>query len=171
MTKLYELQDQLVAIDNILETNTDPESQEILESARNEIIVAIDGKVENILNFMSDCKAKADQLKQEELRLATKRKALENKAEYLKNMIYYLMKTSNLQKAEYGTFSCTIARTAPKIIVDDEQWLPQCCIKTVTTVDKTALKSYLLDGKYTTTVDGQEILVAHTEEGECLRIR
>lgn len=171
MPKLYELQDQLVAIDNILEQNTDPESQAILESAKDELLKAIDGKVENILNFMSDCKGKAEQLKAEEERIAKKRKALENKADYLKGMIYWLMKTNNQQKAEYGTWNCTIARTAPKIIVDDEHWLPQDCIKTVTSVDKTALKAYLADGKYVATVDGKEILVAHFEENDCLRIR
>lgn len=169
--KLYELQDQLVAIDNILETNTDPESQEILESARNEIITAIDGKVENILNFMSDCKAKADQLKQEELRLATKRKALENKAEYLKNMIYYLMKINNLQKAEYGNWNCCIAKTAPKVIIDDEYLVPDQFVKHIYNIDKVALKNAMKDGKFVAIIDGKEIQVAHTEEGESLRIR
>lgn len=169
--KLYELQDQLVAIDTVLENNTDPETQEILESAKEEILKAIDGKVENILNFMSDCKAKAEQLRQEELRLATKRKALENKSEYLKNMVYWLMKTNNQQKTTYGTWDCTIARTAPKIIIDDEHLIPSEFIKTTITVDKTALKQKMVDGKYVVTLDGIETQVAHTEENDCLRIR
>lgn len=171
MAKLYELQDQLVSIDNILESNTNPDTQDILESAREELLQAIDGKVENILNFMSDCKAKADQLKQEELRLATKRKALENKSEYLKNMIYYLMKTNNQTKANYGTWDCRIAQNPPKIVIDDEQWLPQEFIKVTTTVDKTALKNAMNGDTYIVNVDGKDIQVAHTEIGESLRIK
>lgn len=171
MSKLYELQDQLVAIDNILEANTDSESQEILESAKEEILKAIDGKVEDILNFMADCKAKAEQLKAEEERLAKKRKALENKSEYLKNMVYYLMKSTNQQKAEYGTWNCTISRTTPKIIIDDENLIPAEFIKTTTTVDKTALKQKMIDGKMVVVFDGVETQVAHTETTESLRIR
>lgn len=171
MAKLYELQDQLVAIDNILESNTNPDTQDILESAREELLQAIDGKVENILNFMSDCKAKAEQLKAEEERLCKKRKALENKSEYLKNMIYWLMKSNNQQKAEYGTYSCTIARTTPKVIIDDENLLPAQFIKTTISVDKVALKSAMTDGKYVVSFDGVETQVAHTEENDCLRIK
>lgn len=168
---LYELQDQLVAIDDILEANTDIETQEILESAKEEILNAIDGKVENILGFMADCKAKAEQLKTEEERLAKKRKALENKAEYLKNMVYYFMKSTNQQKADFGTYSCTIAKTTPKIIIDDEHLIPAEFIKTTITVDKTALKQKMVDGKYIVTFDGVETQVAHTEESESLRIK
>lgn len=171
MSKLYELQDQLVAIDNILESNTDPETQQILESAKEEVLQAIDGKVDNILNFVSDCKAKAEQLKQEEERLAKKRKALENKADYLKDMVYFLMKVNNQQKMTYGTWDCTIARTTPKVVIDDENLLPAEFIKTTITVDKTLLKQKMTDGKFVVSFDGVETQVAHTEEGECLRIR
>lgn len=169
--RLYELQDQLVQIDNILEANTDSESQEILESAKEEILKAIDGKVEDILGFVADCKAKAEQLKAEEERLAKKRKTLENKTEYLKNMVFGLMKSMNQKKADFGTYSCTIARTTPKIVIDDENLIPAEFIKTTITVDKTALKQKMVDGKYIITFDGIETQVAHTEESESLRIK
>ena len=58
MAKLYELEEQLVRIDEILENNTNPETQEILESAKDELLQEINGKVENILNFIADCKGK-----------------------------------------------------------------------------------------------------------------
>ena len=167
---LYELQDQLLAIDNILADNTDPETDDILESAKEELLKQIGDKVENVLNYISDCKGKAEQLKAEETRLAKKRKSFERRVDYLRNMIFFIMKSNNKTKETYGTWDCSIVKTAPKIIVDDEHWLPQCCIKTTTTVDKTALKSYLWEGKYTTTVDGKEVLVAHEENSESLRI-
>lgn len=168
---LYELQTQLVSIDNILENNTDPETQQILESAKDEVLQAIDGKVENILNFISDCKGKAEQLKQEEDRLYKKRKSLENKTEYLKNLIYYVMKSNNLQKATYGTYDCTIAKSTPKIVIDDESLIPEQFIKTVVSIDKMALKKEMKDGAYFITIDGKDIILAHEESTESLRIK
>lgn len=170
-SKLYELQDQLVVIDNILANNTNPETEEILESAKDELLQAIGDKVENILNFIADCNAKADQLKQEEERLYKKRKTLDKKVEYLKGLVFGVMKQNEQQKATYGTWDCTIAKTTPKIIIDDEQWVPDCCCKTTRVIDKTELKKYIFNGEYRTTIDGQEILVAHTEQGESLRIK
>lgn len=171
MAKLYDLQSQLVAIDDILENNTDQETQEILESAREELLQAVDNKIENILNFMADCKGKVEQLKAEEERIYKKRKALENKTEYLKNMVFWFMKSNNQQKAEFGTYNCTIAKTTPKIVIDDEHLIPAEFIKTTISVDKTALKQKMTDGKYIITFDGVETQVAHTEESECLRIK
>ena len=55
---LYELTDQLKAIDDILDNSTDAETNEILESAREEILSAIDNKCEHILAYQSDLKAK-----------------------------------------------------------------------------------------------------------------
>lgn len=171
--KLYELQDNLVAIDNILENNTNPETQEILESARADLLKEIDGKVENILAFMSDCKGRVEQLRAEEERIAKKRKSLENKVEYLKNMVYWFMKSNNQQKAEFGTWNCTVAKTAGKVVfdvaVDDfPLWLKQIEYS----VNKTAVKERMVDGVLCVTNDeGDRIQLAHMEEGESLRIK
>lgn len=171
--KLYELQEQLNQIDNILADNTNPETEEILESAKEQILQAIDGKVENILEFISDCRARAEYLMEEENRLYKKRKSLEKKVDYLKSLVFGVMKQSDLKKATYGTWDVSIAKTAPKIIVDDEMWVPDSCCKVTRTVNKTELKQYLdlLNGEYKVTVDGREILVAHTETSESLRIK
>ena len=171
MAKLYELQDQLVAIDNILENNTDPESQEILETAKEEVLKEINGKIENVLNFISDCNAKCDQLSEEIKRLTAKKKTLDNKSEYLKNLVYTTMKASGIIKAAYGNWDCTIAKNTPKVVIDDEQWIPDSCCKVVRTVDKTELKKCMWNGEYRKTIDGQDILIAHIEQGESLRIK
>lgn len=169
--KLYELQDQLVAIDNILENNTDPESQEILESAKEEVLKEINGKIENVLDFISDCNAKCSQLAEEIKRLTAKKKTLENKSEYLKNLVYTTMKAGGIIKAAYGNWDCTIAKNPPRVVIDDEQWVPAEFVKTVVSVDKTALKNAMTDGVYRVTVDGQDIQIAHTETSESLRIK
>lgn len=173
MTRLYDLQDQLMQIDNILADNTNEETQEILESARDEVLKAIDGKVENILEFMSDCKAKVEQLKSEEIRIAKKRKTLENKAEYLKGMLMWFMKTNNQTKAEFGTWNVSVAKTPDKVVLDiDEASLPSWCKKVVYTADKTVLKNQMIDGKaFIEGEDGKPLMIAHIESGETIRVK
>lgn len=171
--KLYELQDQLVQIDNVLEQNTDPESAEILESAREQILQAIDGKCENILDFMDDCKTKVAQLKEQEERLAKKRKTLENKVEYLRNMVLWYMKTNEKTKESFGTWDVTVSKTAGKVVLDiAEESLPSWCKKVTYTADKTVLKAQMIDGKaFIEGEDGRPLMIAHLEESESLRIK
>lgn len=173
MTRLYDLQDQLIAIDGILENNTNEETQEILESARAELLQAIDGKVENILEFISDCKAKAEQLKQREEQLYKKRKTIENKIDYLKSMLVWFMETNNTTKESYGDWDLTLAKTAGKVVLDvaDDE-LPDWFKKATYTVDKTKLKEAMVNGKaYVPDIDGTPIQVAHIEESKSLRIK
>lgn len=173
MSKLYEYQEQLVNIDTILENNTDPETQEILESAREELLKEIDGKVENLCDFISDLKARCDQLKQEEERLYKKRKVLENKAEYIRNIVMFFMKSNNKVKETFGNWDITIAKTAGRVVLDlDDDNIPMQYKNVAYTVNKTAIKQNMADGKLVVALDdGSQVQVAHMEESESLRIR
>ena len=81
------------------------------------------------------------------------------------------MKAHDQQKAEYGTYNCSISKTTPKVIIDDEMWLPTEFIKTTTTVDKVAVKNAMTDGVFKVVMDNREIQVAHLEQSESLRIK
>ena len=173
MTRLYELQDQLVQIDAILEQNTNEETQEILESAKDEILKQIDGKIENILDYINDCKNRCDQLKENEQRLAAKRKILENKAEYLRNMLMWYMKTNNKTKESFGNWDVTVAKTAGRVVLDiNEEDIPMQYKNISYSINKTAMKQNMLEGKLVLTLDdGKQIQLAHIEEGESLRLK
>lgn len=173
--KLYELQEQLAQIDAILEQNTDQDTQAILESAKQEVLQAVDGKLENILDYMSEINARVEYLKAEETRLAQKRKALANKTEYLRDMVYGYMKSQNLTKAEYGTWNLTVAKTPAKVIITDDaaELLPDSLCRITRVADKTAIKQAMgNDNELTVEVDGRIIVVAQlAETGETLRVR
>lgn len=166
--KLYDLQDQLVQIDAILEQNTNEETQEILESAKDELLTTINGKCENILDFIDDCKSKINQLKEKEQSLAKKRRMLENKIEYLKNMMLWYMKTNNKVKESFGDWDLTVAKTAGRVILDAcDDAFPDYFKKWTFDIDKTALKEQMKDGQLI--FNGK--MLAHIEEGESLRIK
>lgn len=168
MSKLYELQEQLVKIDDVLEAATDPETQEILESAREDLLATIDGKIEDILNFIADCKAKSEQLKVETVRLVAKRTSLDKKVDYLKNMIMWFMKNNNMKKESYGNWDITVSKTPEKVVLDAcDDAFPEEYKKYSWDIDKTAIKNNIVDGKLV--VNGK--LLAHTESGETIRIK
>lgn len=173
MANLYELNEQLQNIDSILENSTDSETNEILESAKEEILKEIDGKVENILNYVDDCKARCEQLKANEERLNKKRKSLEKRVDYLKNLVMYYMKSNNLNKATFDNWDVSVAKTAGKVVLDiNEESLPSWCKKVTYTADKTVLKSQMIDGKaYIEGEDGNPLLIAHMETLETIRIK
>lgn len=166
--KLYEMQNNLIAIDSILEENTDSESQEILATAREELLKAIDGKLENILDFISDCKTKADQLAAREEVFYKRRKALEKKVEYLKSLVFGEMKTRGEAKAVYGDWNCSIAKTPARVVLDClEDLVPAEFTKTVLQIDKTAIKDAMVDG----VCKVGDFQIGHLETSETLRIK
>ena len=169
---LYELTDQLKAIDDILDNSTDAETSEILESAKEEILAAIDNKCEHILAYQSDLKAKIEQLKQEELRIHAKKKVLENRVEYLRQMLIWYMKTNNKTKMSCGTYDLTLGESAGKVVLDvPEEQIPAYLKRVTYTVDKTALKNTMInDCLYV--ADGDDlVLLAHLEPTPILRIK
>jgi len=170
---LYELNDQLMAIDNILDGNTDSETNEILESAREEILKAIDDKCENILEYQSDLKAKIEQLEQEEKRIHAKKKVLENRVKYLQQMLIWYMKSHDKTKMSCGTYDLTLGKGSGKVVMDiDEEKVPVYLKYVKYTLNKTAIKDAMVNGVcLVADEEGNPLQIAHMETSETLRIK
>lgn len=173
--KLYEMNEQLQAIDSLLADSIDGETNEILESAREQLLSDINIKMEHILEYIGHCKSRVDYFKEEENRLANKRKSIEKRIEYLKGMVMGQMKQNGLQKAEYGTYNVSIAKTPAKVVLTDdgEQFLPDEYCTLTRTPNKTVIKEAMGGEKeLRITFDGRELVLARLDEsGESLRIR
>jgi hypothetical protein len=173
--KLYEMNEQLQAIDSLLADSIDGESNEILESAREQLLSDINIKIEHILEYVAHCKSRVDYLKDEENRLANKRKSVEKRIEYLKGVVMGQMKQNGLQKAEYGTYNVSIAKTPAKVVLTDDadELLPDnlCTISRVP--NKTAIKEYMGDDtELAVEIDNRLVVVARLDKtGENLRIK
>lgn len=173
--KLYELNEQLQAIDSLLADSIDGETNEILESAREQLLSDINIKVEHILEYIAHCKSRVDYFKAEETRIANKRKSVEKRIEYLKGMVMGQMKQNGLQKAEYGTYNVSIAKAPAKIVLTDDaaELLPDSLCSISRVPNKTAIKEYMGDDtELAIEIDNRLVVVAHLDKtGETLRIR
>lgn len=170
---LYELDYNLRQIDALLSESQDEETLEILEETKQVLLPQIEERASDILTYIGDCTSRAKHLKEESARIAKKSKALEKRAEFLRNLIKYHMQTTNQDEATYGIYDVSLAKTPDKVVINagEENWLPdELCVIT-RTPNKTAIKERMIDGKLTVVIDGKEIELAHTESDQTIRIK
>lgn len=174
MSSLYELNSQLQAIDDLLVANENEETQEILESAKEQLLQDIDSKMVSIIQYMNDCDGKVAQIKEEIARLQKKSKSLANKKEFLKTLCKNYLIERGTQKAEYGTYTLSVSKTPAKVILTDdaEVLLPDQYCTITRTPNKTDIKSAMVDGKLVVNVDGRDVVLATLDEtGTTLRVK
>jgi hypothetical protein len=121
---------------------TDEESFDALQMERSK-------KIENTGLYYKNLVAEAKAIKDEEKVLSERRKAVENKAERIKNLLVYALKG---QKFESPRLRCSY-RKAKSVQVDDSfvAWARENACDLLTfkepTPDRTAIKAALADGR------------------------
>lgn len=107
---IYEIDDSILSL-------VDMETGEIEDIARfDELQMERTQKVENIACYFKNLVAEAKAMKEEEANLARRRKAVENKAERIKNLLIYAL---NGKKFESPKVRCSY-RKAKSVRVDDD---------------------------------------------------
>ena len=155
--KLYEITE---AYNSLLDADLD---EEAIEQSLKVIDDEFDTKIENTVKVIKNAEADIKALREEEKRLASKRRTLESKIDYLKKNIFVSMQTVNSRKIETPLFNVAIQKNPKKLIVKSERNVPDEFIKVSKSIDKAKLKEAIEDGL---SVDYAELV---QEEG--LRIR
>ena len=173
MTTLYDMDEQMKMIEAILIANEDPETEEILESAKVALEQDIENKMESILKYKADCDGKIVTIKNEIDRLQKKAATLSKKSDFLKNLCYEHMIATERQKADYGTWTLTIAKTPAKVVLtsDAEALLPDQYCTITRQPNKTAIKEAMTDGELFVQVGDKKITLATLESGTTIRIK
>lgn len=151
---------------NILDLLDNEEiEKEVLNKALEEIDEDIQDKVYNITKAIKNIENNMKACKEEEKRIAARRKQLENRVESLKEYVKSCMTIANKKKIETDLFNIKIAKNPPSVKILDENILPAEFKKEVITfsIDKAALKERLKNGE---SIDGCKL-----EQGERLDIK
>lgn len=85
---------------------------------------AIEDKAENIAKFIRNLEADAKIIREEEQRLAERRRAIEVKIERLKTYLQEQLETAGLQKVKRPTITVAIQTNPPSVDVIDEKVIP-----------------------------------------------
>lgn len=163
MAKFYDISERYKNLMDLLEN---PEVDfELIEQSLNIIDEEFNDKADNIAKLMRDIGYDIDALKNEEKRLADRRKALENRHKSLKDYLEQNMRAINKPKFKTTFFSYNIQKNPPSLDVIDESLIPEDYIKTelVKTIDKKTILAELKAGK--------EIEGCSIKQSESLRIR
>lgn len=139
MASLYELNSDFMKIQEMIESGDDG-MQDTLES----IDLAIEDKIEQTGRVIQNMKAEAEALKNEEKRLADKRKSIEIAIDRLKANIENGLATTGKDKLKTDLFTFAMQNSAPSVKVTDESLLPKRFYVPVDPrLDKTLLKEEL----------------------------
>lgn len=123
----------------------------------------IEEKADNIAKVLKSMDAEAVALKDEETRLAEKRKVIENRSKGLKMYLQDQMILVDKKKFKTTLFSFNIQKNAPSLKIIDESKVPEEFFIIERKLNKTELKNAVKDGLYAD--------AAILESTESLRIR
>lgn len=140
---IYDIDDSIMSL-------VDMETGEIEDEKRyDELQMERKQKIENIACYFKNLTAEAKAMKEEEANLSQRRKAVENKAERIKNLLAYALKG---EKFESPKVRCSY-RKAKSVQVDDcfVAWAEEHAGDLLTykepTPNRTAIKAALADGR------------------------
>ena len=160
--KLYEINEIYMNIKNLLEDGEI--EQEQVKSALENVEDELEVKAENYAIIMKELDAQAKSIKEEEDRLAKRRKSLESNSKWLKEQLEYSMNLQGKRNFKTKLFSFGIQKNPKSVKLDVDPSLLDKRFKKITiTGDKTESKKARESGEK---IEGAELV-----QTEGLRIR
>lgn len=146
---------------NVLMDIDDPDAvdQALLAIVGNQIEI----KSEMICKLVKSVEATAEAFKAEEKRISERRKALEAKADRIRQYMKDALLSAGIDKVDAGTFTVRVGLSQGSLQIDDQAKLPPKYLKIIYEPDKAAIKAAIKAGE---SVPG-----AHIEAGTTLTIR
>ena len=142
--KLYELAQNYA---ELLEMTEEMESDALVDTL-SALQDAIEDKAENIAKLVKNLEADAKIIKEEEQRLAERRRAIEAKVERLKTYLQEQLEVAGLQKVKRPTITVAIQNNPPSVEIADEKLIPsEFMIPQPAKVDKKSILDRLKNGE------------------------
>lgn len=154
MFKLYELTEMYQNIWDLI--GDDEVDLDALEKALGQIEDNIEIKAESMAKLVKGIDGDVVALKEEENRLAKRRKALENKQANIKLYLENQLKIMGIDKVKTPLFTVALQNNPPSVNVLNEDLIPEQYKKSVTTVS-VVKKDLLEDLKQGLIIEGAEI--------------
>ena len=139
MSTLYDITNRYNNVAELLDNPDVP--MEVVEEALSSISDEFNVKADNIARFIKDLNATAASIKEEEIRLANRRRSFENRANGLKDYLEANMRAMNIKKVKTNFFSFNIQSNPASVEILDETLIPKefKSVEPVTKIDKKAL--------------------------------
>lgn len=122
MTALYEIANEYLAVAQKL-SDLDLDEQTIADTLEG-MSGALEVKATNVAMFIRNEEATAVAIKDAEEKMAARRKAIENRAERMREYLKEQMARTGITRIESPYFVLAIQNNPPKVIVDSESMIP-----------------------------------------------
>ncbi|WP_299032402.1 siphovirus Gp157 family protein [uncultured Anaerococcus sp.] len=155
--KLYEISQSYNSL-----LDADLEGPEF-EKALKVIDDAFDLKAENLAKLIRSIKGDIEAVKLEEKRLQAKRKTYENKIKRIEEYLFNNLQMTDKKKVQTPLFTIAIQKNPAKLVVKNEEKIPDKYFKTIRQLDKASLKEDIKEGL--------EVDYAELIQTESVRIR
>lgn len=164
MANIYELTADIQLLWNLMENGEIDDDTLInaMQNSQEELSI----KLEHYCMFIKNMEADAKAFKEEEQRLAARRKTLENTIERAKKAMQYAMDVAGEKKVKGKLFSVSLQNN-PASVVLDEQYMENIPEKYL--IHKTDINKRLMAEDIKNGVDLEGL--AHLEQSEGIRIR
>ena len=164
MASIYELTQGIQMLLDLMEEGTMDEDtlKDALMNSKEELAI----KLENYCKFIKNLESDIAGLKEEEKRLASKRKTMENTIERAKEAMTYAMEAADMEKVKGTLFTITIQANPEKVVMETEDVssIPADYLRMKDPeIDKAKIKEDLKAGV--------ELSFAHLEKSRGMRIR
>ena len=168
MASIYELSEEFLTLWTLMEDGT--LDDEALADAFDVAVGDLSAKLEGYCKFIKNLESDIAGLKEEEKRLNTRRKTMENTVERSKLAMANAMRIAGEKKIPAGSFTCSLQQNPPKVVLDEpyiENIPEKYLVPQEPTINKKLILEDLKEGFAIPELEG----VAHLETGESLRIR
>lgn len=123
MAKLYDITQNYNNLLDLLNNAEIP--KDMIDNALNEVGEEFELKAENIAKLIKNFESDVKSFKEEENRIADRRKVLENRIKNLKDYLENAMRATGKTSFKRGTFSFAIQKNAPSVDIIDESKIPK----------------------------------------------
>jgi len=158
--KLLDIADEF---QKLYELASESDDIETLNSLYQEIEAKLEEKADNTRLILSKLDSDIEFLNKEIKRLQERKKMIERNKESLKTLLSIALKMSGVEKLKTKKATFYFAPTPPRVVINDENLIPDEFKLIKTEIDKQKLKEALKNGL--------EIKGATLEQNETLRIR
>ena len=146
--QLYRLTEHyLQALDFLTDPDNDVDQQTAIDTIES-LGGEIDDKLLNVAKALANYEAEAEAIKAVEKRQQERRKAIENKAAWLRDYLKRNMEATGHNKVSDSEISVSLAKTPASVQIDDEESIPREFWKTKVemSVDKKSLADAIKNG-------------------------
>lgn len=143
--KIYELSEQFQSLVEAVEN--EEVSAEAVQDTLESIEVELEEKYDNIGRVVKNYEATAKALKEEEARLAKKRKSIESKIKSIKDYANYNLQAMGKKSIQGDLFKVRIQKSPTSFIYDEEKIPQDYFIKQPDKLDKKSVQEDYKNGK------------------------